>query len=137
MPDVARLQRDLKASQVEVRRLRRALRIRQLAQPELQAWLSNAAMLERLVILSRDANPATPAEPAPVLSVHEKEVLAALVAGDSIPVLAAHLFISNGGARSTVKRIYSKLGVHNRAGAVMASIRYGLVQAVEAPDDPA
>jgi DNA-binding NarL/FixJ family response regulator len=132
--DVGHLQRQIQDLRAEVKRLRRALRIRQLAQPELQAWLSNAAMLERLVTMSRDATPSTPTPAIPILKPIELEVLAALVDGETNPAIARRLYMSPHTASGTVARIYKKLGVHNRAGATMASIRYGLIRAGEEPD---
>ncbi|MGY1779230.1 response regulator transcription factor [Geodermatophilus sp. SYSU D01036] len=62
------------------------------------------------------------------LSAREREVLDLLVAGRSIPGLAAELFISPSTAKTYVSRVYEKLGVRSRAEAVMTAVRLGLTQ---------
>lgn len=65
------------------------------------------------------------------LSAREREVLDHLVAGRSVPSIAALLHISPSTAKTYVARIYDKLGARNRAEAVMAAVRSGLVQRTE------
>jgi DNA-binding NarL/FixJ family response regulator len=61
------------------------------------------------------------------LSTREREVLHLLVSGESVPSIAALLHISPSTAKTYVARIYDKLGARNRAEAVMAAVRLGLV----------
>ena len=64
--------------------------------------------------------------PACDLSAREREVLALLVSGASVPAIAAMLRISLSTAKTYVSRVYDKLSVRNRAEAVMAAVRLGL-----------
>ena len=61
------------------------------------------------------------------LSAREREVLDLLVSGASVPSIAARLHISPSTAKTYVARVYDKLGARNRAEAVMAAVRLGLV----------
>lgn len=71
--------------------------------------------------------------PADDLSARERQVLELLVAGRSVPALAAALHISPSTAKTYVSRVYDKLGARNRAEAVMAAVRLGIaVQATQA-----
>jgi DNA-binding NarL/FixJ family response regulator len=60
------------------------------------------------------------------LSAREREVLDLLVGGESVPSIALVLHISPSTAKTYVSRVYDKLGVRNRAEAVMAAVRLGL-----------
>jgi DNA-binding NarL/FixJ family response regulator len=60
-----------------------------------------------------------------LLSGREREVLAHLLAGKSIPALAGELYISVSTAKTYVARLYDKLGVSNRSQAVLAAARLG------------
>jgi len=60
-----------------------------------------------------------------LLSTREREVLAHLLAGKSVPALAAELYISLSTAKTYVARLYDKLGVSNRSQAVLAAARLG------------
>jgi len=64
----------------------------------------------------------------PRLSPREKEVLDLLVDGLAIAQIARRLFISESTAKTHVANIYEKLGAGNRAQAVMAAVRLGLVK---------
>jgi DNA-binding NarL/FixJ family response regulator len=68
------------------------------------------------------------------LSAREREVLDHLVAGHSVPGLAAVLHISPSTAKTYVSRLYEKLGARNRAEAVMAAVRLGLVSQPSSED---
>ncbi len=70
----------------------------------------------------RDAAPV-----GPRLSPREREVLGLLVDGLAIAQIARRLFISESTAKTHVAKIYEKLGAGNRAQAVMAAVRLGLV----------
>ncbi|MGH8963159.1 MAG: response regulator [Jatrophihabitantaceae bacterium] len=62
------------------------------------------------------------------LSPREREVLFLLQDGRSVPAIASELYISLSTAKTYVARLYEKLGATNRATAVMAAVRVGLVQ---------
>jgi len=62
------------------------------------------------------------------LSPREREVLFLLQEGRSVPAIATCLFISLSTAKTYVARLYEKLGATNRATALMAAVRLGLVQ---------
>jgi DNA-binding NarL/FixJ family response regulator len=64
----------------------------------------------------------------PKLSPREGEVLELLVDGLVISQIARRLFISESTAKTHVANIYEKLGAGNRAQAVMAAVRLGLVK---------
>lgn len=66
----------------------------------------------------------------PKLSPREKEVLDLLVDGLAIAQIARRLYISESTAKTHVANIYEKLGAGNRAQAVMAAVRLGLVDDV-------
>ncbi len=66
------------------------------------------------------------AAPTYDLSARERQVLDLLMAGRSVPSLAASLHISPSTAKTYVSRVYDKLGARNRAEAVMAAVRLGL-----------
>jgi DNA-binding NarL/FixJ family response regulator len=63
----------------------------------------------------------------PKLSAREREVLDLLVEGLAIAQIARRLYISESTAKTHVANIYEKLGAGNRAQAVMAAVRLGLV----------
>jgi DNA-binding NarL/FixJ family response regulator len=67
----------------------------------------------------------------PKLSSREREVLALLVDGLSTAQVAHRLYIAESTAKTHVSRIYEKLGAGNRAQAVMAAVRLGLVKDVK------
>jgi DNA-binding NarL/FixJ family response regulator len=62
------------------------------------------------------------------LSGRENEVLHLLRQGMSIPAIAQAMFISHSTAKTYVARLYEKLGAANRAQALMAAVRYGLIR---------
>ena len=65
--------------------------------------------------------------PQPRLSPKERHVLKLLAAGDTVGQIGGKLFISNSTAKTHITRIYEKLSVSNRAQAVVAGIRVGLI----------
>jgi DNA-binding NarL/FixJ family response regulator len=69
----------------------------------------------------------------PQLSPRETEVLTLLAEGLSVAAISKRLFISESTTKSHISSVYEKLGVNNRASAVMAAIRAGLVQAEAKP----
>jgi DNA-binding NarL/FixJ family response regulator len=62
------------------------------------------------------------------LSPQQAEVLRLLSAGLSIPAIALAMFISQSTAKTYVARLYEKLGVTNRAQALMAAVQLGLIR---------
>jgi two-component system nitrate/nitrite response regulator NarL len=68
------------------------------------------------------------AEPtAPVLSAREREVLNGIARGQSIPTIAAELFVAPSTVKTHVQRLYEKLGVSDRAAAVAEAMRQGVL----------
>lgn len=67
-----------------------------------------------------------------LLSPREREVLALLRDGHSVPEVAALIYVSLSTAKTYVGRIYEKLGAANRAQALMAAVELGLFD-VNAP----
>jgi DNA-binding NarL/FixJ family response regulator len=61
------------------------------------------------------------------LSPREAEVLGLLGEGLSVPAIARTMFVSQSTAKTYVARLYEKLGACNRAQAIMAAIRLGLI----------
>ncbi|MGW7684529.1 response regulator [Kribbella sp. NPDC054772] len=62
------------------------------------------------------------------LSPRELEVLSLLATGLSVPAMAATMFVSLSTAKTYVSRVYEKLGATNRANAIMAAMRLGLIK---------
>jgi DNA-binding NarL/FixJ family response regulator len=67
-----------------------------------------------------------------LLSERERQVLLHLLAGKSVPALAAELYISLSTAKTYVARLYDKLGVTNRSAAVLAAARLGFIEELTA-----
>ncbi|CAN3126429.1 response regulator [Mycobacterium sp. smrl_JER01] len=68
------------------------------------------------------------AEPdGPVLSPREREVLALIAAGSSIPAMAKQLFLAPSTVKTHVQRLYEKLGVSDRGAAVAEAMRRKLL----------
>jgi two-component system nitrate/nitrite response regulator NarL len=64
----------------------------------------------------------------PVLSPREREVLNFIAQGYSIPAIAAELYLAPSTVKTHVQRLYEKLGVGDRAAAVAAAMRRGLLE---------
>ncbi|HEY8306577.1 MAG TPA: response regulator transcription factor [Lapillicoccus sp.] len=64
----------------------------------------------------------------PNLTARELEVLERLAVGDSVAGMAKRLFMSESTVKTHIAKVYSKLGAHNRASAVMAAIKLGFVK---------
>jgi DNA-binding NarL/FixJ family response regulator len=60
------------------------------------------------------------------LSPRERQVLALLREGRSVPEVAATIFVSLSTAKTYVARLYEKLGANNRAQALMTAVELGL-----------
>ena len=63
----------------------------------------------------------------PSLSPREAEVLQLLADGAGVSAIARRLFVSESTAKTHVGKIYEKLGAANRAQAIMAGVRAGLL----------
>ena len=63
----------------------------------------------------------------PQLTPRELEVLFLLVDGLAVGQISRRLFISESTTKTHVAKIYTKLGASNRAQAVMAAVRLGLI----------
>jgi DNA-binding NarL/FixJ family response regulator len=106
------------------------------------AYLSNDASLQEVVGAIRLAAAAAStfsaaglaqalrrrhdAPTSPMLSPREAQVLALLRDGQSVPAVAATLYVSLSTAKTYVARLYEKLGAGNRAQALMAAVQLGL-----------
>jgi len=62
-----------------------------------------------------------------VLSPREREVLNFIAQGRSIPAIASELYLAPSTVKTHVQRLYEKLGVGDRAAAVAAAMRIGLL----------
>jgi DNA-binding NarL/FixJ family response regulator len=62
------------------------------------------------------------------LSPREVEVLRLAAEGLSVADIASRLYVSENTARTHLKNLYQKLGVHNRSGAVAAAMRHGFIR---------
>ena len=60
------------------------------------------------------------------LSPRERQVLALLRGGRSVPEVAATIYVSLSTAKTYVARLYEKLGASNRAQALMTAVELGL-----------
>ena len=65
--------------------------------------------------------------PQTSLTSRETEVLKLLVEGASVAQVGRALFMSPSTVKTHIGKIYEKLGAHNRASAVIAAVRLGLV----------
>ena len=70
---------------------------------------------------------------APRLSDRERQVLDLLADGLGVSGIAGRLYLSESTAKSHIGRIYEKLGAANRAQALVAAMRLGLITAVTPP----
>lgn len=70
-------------------------------------------------------------QPQTSLTSRETEVLKLLVEGASVAQVGRSLYMSPSTVKTHIGKIYDKLGAHNRASAVIAAVRLGLVQDVD------
>lgn len=69
--------------------------------------------------------------PQTTLTARETEVLELLVEGSSVAQVGRSLYMSPSTVKTHIGKIYEKLGAHNRASAVIAAVRQGLVSDVD------
>ena len=67
----------------------------------------------------------------PQLSPREKEILDLLAEGLGVSQISRRLFISDSTTKTHISKLYEKLGAGNRAQAIMAALRQGLIKAPE------
>jgi DNA-binding NarL/FixJ family response regulator len=72
---------------------------------------------------------------APQLADRERQVLELLAEGLGVTAIAAKLFLSESTAKSDIGRIYEKMGAANRAQALVAAMRLGLIGGIAPPPD--
>jgi DNA-binding NarL/FixJ family response regulator len=92
------------------------------------AWL-DPAVTARVLATYRSA-PATPAVPDPkvaTLTVREREVMTLIGEGRTNTEIAAALFIGEGTVKTHINHIFTKLGIRDRAGAVVFAFDHDLV----------
>ncbi len=63
----------------------------------------------------------------PKLSPREQEVLVLLSEGLGVSAIARKMYVSESTAKTHISKIYEKLGAGNRAQAIMAAVRAGLI----------
>ena len=91
------------------------------------AWL-DPAVTGRVLAAYRDG-PARTAGPAlEVLTAREREVLALIGAGRSNGEIAAELFLGEGTVKTHIGHVFAKLGLRDRAAAVVLAFDSGLVR---------
>jgi len=91
------------------------------------SWL-DPAVTGRVLATYRDGT--TPAGPGPevdVLTPREREVLALIGAGLSNGEIADHLVLGEGTVKTHVGHVFAKLGLRDRAAAVVFAFDHGLV----------
>jgi DNA-binding NarL/FixJ family response regulator len=71
----------------------------------------------------------------PRLSDRERQVLELLAEGLGVTAIAAKLYLSESTAKSHIGRIYEKLGAANRAQALVAAMRLGLIEGIAPPPE--
>jgi len=84
------------------------------------------ASIARKVLAAFQGNAPSSASDS-TLSLREREILSALVNGQSYKMIADSCFISIDTVRSHIKSIYGKLQVHSKAEAVAAALKNRLV----------
>ena len=63
-----------------------------------------------------------------MLSPREREVLKLIASGSGIPAMAKELYLAPSTVKTYVQRLYEKLGVGDRAGAVAEAMRRKLLE---------
>ncbi|MCW2780987.1 MAG: response regulator receiver [Marmoricola sp.] len=70
---------------------------------------------------------------APRLSDRERQILDLLAEGLGVTAIAGKLYVSESTAKTHIAKIYDKLGAANRAQALVAAMKLGLIAAVQPP----
>jgi DNA-binding NarL/FixJ family response regulator len=94
------------------------------------------SVTQRLIETFRSRPEATPQRDASELddlTDREREVLVLVARGMTNGDIAAHLFLSEGTVKTHVKRIFAKMGLHDRTQAVILAYEVGLVRPGESP----
>lgn len=100
-----------------------AVVLKSTAGPDLVTALERVAAGEQLGLDHVTRSPG--ADRSNPLSMREREVLAMLALGSSNGEIAAELFLSVDTVKTYVRRVFQKLGVHNRTQAAIMADRYG------------
>ena len=99
-------------------------------------WVPDDRSLDDLLEAVMSPGTSTAAPPIDVRRAHrsagsltarEREVLAALLAGDGVPAMARRLQIAENTVRTHLQNVFAKLGVSSRAEAAAYALRHGLV----------
>ncbi len=96
------------------------------------------SVTQRLIESFRDRPESAPQRDAGELddlTEREHEVLVLVARGMTNGDIAAHLYLSEGTVKTHVKRIFAKLGLHDRTQAVILAYEVGLVRPGETPAD--
>jgi two-component system, NarL family, nitrate/nitrite response regulator NarL len=64
----------------------------------------------------------------PTLSAREREVLALIAGGQTIPAMAKQMYLAPSTVKTHVQRLYEKLGVSDRGAVVAEAMRRGLLE---------
>ncbi|NDL55710.1 response regulator [Phytoactinopolyspora mesophila] len=92
------------------------------------SWL-DPAVTGRVLSAYRDGSvPALPGAEVDILTPREREVIALIGAGLSNTEIAAELTLGEGTIKTHVGHIFTKLGLRDRAAAVVFAFDHGLVQ---------
>ena len=75
--------------------------------------------------------------PAPALTPRQRELVGLMAEGLRYAEIAERLDLSPFTVRNYVERIFERLGVYSRAGAVGAALRAGLLEERDRAADPA
>lgn len=92
------------------------------------AWLDPAVTGRVLATYRSAPRPAAPAPTLASLTSREREVLALIGAGRSNAEIAAELVLGEGTVKTHVNRIFAKLGLRDRAAAIVLAFDAGLVE---------
>jgi DNA-binding NarL/FixJ family response regulator len=90
------------------------------------AWL-DPAVTGRVLSTYRAVPPARPAPQLATLTAREREVLALIGAGRTNAEIAAELVLGEGTVKTHVNHVFAKLGLRDRAAAVVYAFDSGLV----------
>ena len=91
------------------------------------SWL-DPAVIGRVLATYREQPPAaTPSDALDVLTPREREVLALVGAGLSNSEIAADLVLGEGTVKTHIGHVFAKLGLRDRAAAVVFAFDHGLV----------